>query len=88
MVNIIEEQNLDQGLSSEDQGLLNIPPRATSHEEDSAKRLLLIEEKRKQYEGDALAQEEIDIYDPNSQYSLKTNQLVIALKNRDYQKRR
>lgn len=80
-----EAQNLPQGITAEDHGLLNILPRPMFFEQDTEDRGILILQMRERYKDNPFAQEEIDSYDPKSPYFLMHKKLMIAMKNRDYE---
>ncbi len=71
----------DLALSPEDHGLLNKAPRAMHFEQDMEGYRILIAQTRERYKGNPVAQEEID-----SEYSVVHRELLIAMRNKDYQK--
>jgi hypothetical protein len=81
-----ETQNENEGLSHDDTNVLNSAEWVMRGEDGISDYLNLIATLRVQYQEDALAIEQIDIFDPNSPFQAKNDEWLVALRNGDEQK--
>jgi len=86
MTDNLERQNESRGLSHDDTNILNSVGWVMRGEDGISDYLNLIATLRTRYQSDPLAIEQIDTFDPNSQFQIKNDEWLTALREGDVEK--